>query len=95
MSEIENVHEALFEQCELLEKQDNLGTFSVVTEAKGTEGLSFINEELVEDRIVVKYNLRNMCRIYVSLIMSTVSAPAQYISQFTLLRIIGLVFYIW
>ena len=26
----------------------------------------------VEDRIVVKYNLRNMCRIYVSLIMAPV-----------------------
>ncbi len=29
-------------------------------------------ENTVEDRIVVKYNLRNMCRIYVSLIMAPV-----------------------
>jgi hypothetical protein len=27
---------------------------------------------IVEDRIVVKYKLRNMCRIYVSLIMAAV-----------------------
>jgi hypothetical protein len=43
---------ALCEQCELLEKQDNLGTFSVVTEAKGTKGLSFINKELNFDCLV-------------------------------------------
>ncbi len=31
-----------------------------------------LNESIVEDRIVVKYKLRNMCRIYVSLIMAPV-----------------------
>ncbi len=34
--------------------------------------VNFVKYCTVEDRIVVKYNLRNRCRIYVSLIMAPV-----------------------